>query len=139
MDNYVTVGGLIVDRLKEKLPDLLRIEFIWGKNAIREASDIVPSLMVFLEMDVPGQSSPDGREHTVEQQWAVVLVTRDSEGEAGPLISKMISALAGWRPQSGRFSSLKRVQSSHVPEWSANGVLYFPVVFSTGFVFNVSD
>jgi len=138
MDDYLEAGGLIIARLKERLPDL-RVAPSWSLAEIRETPELAPSLLVFLEGDTPGEGIPNGCDHKVEQRWAVVVIARDAEGEAGFMISRTLSALAGWRPPGGRFSSLRRVASSHTPDRTPAGVFYFPVAFATGFVFNVSD
>lgn len=138
MDDYLEAGGLIISRLKERLPDL-RVVPSWSLAEIRETPDLAPSLLVFLEGDSPGEGIPNGSSHKVEQRWAVVVIAHDAEGEAGVMISRTLAALAGWRPPGGRFLPLKRVASSHTPDRTPAGVFYFPVAFATGFVFNVSD
>ena len=138
MDDYLEAGGLIIARLRERLPEL-RVDPSWSLAEIRETQDLAPSLLVFLEGDSPGDSVPDGTSHKVEQRWAVVVIAREAEGEAGSMISRTIAALAGWRPPGGRFSPLKRVASSHTPDRTPAGVFYFPVAFATGFVFNAFE
>ena len=136
MDDYLEAGGLIIARLRQQLPDV-RVAPTWSFTEIKETPDLAPSLLVLLEGDTPGSSIANGKDHKVEQRWTVVVIVRDAESEAGPMISRVISALAGWKPPNGRFTTLQRVPSSHTPDWTPAGVFYFPVAFAVGFVFNI--
>ncbi|MBF0213050.1 MAG: hypothetical protein HQM00_05720 [Magnetococcales bacterium] len=133
MDDYFEVGAMIVSRLSEQITDV-SVYHLWRQHEINEATDPIPSLKVELEADVPGDVANNGKTHKVEQRWVVILVAKDDT--VGPLVSRVIRALSGWRPP-GTLAPLKRVASSHTPDWSPAGVFYFPVAFSTGFVFTV--
>jgi hypothetical protein len=135
MEDYLEVEPLIKARLKEKIPDA-QILSSWGQPAIKENHDLPPSVMVFLENDRPQESVATGRNQKIEQTWLALVVVQDAENEAGPLISKVIRALSGWLPKDSRFSPFKRIKSSYVPDYSPNGIFYFPLSFSTVFVFN---
>ena len=134
MDNYFEVEPLIVARLKDKIRDA-QILSSWGQPVIKETSDLPSSVMVFLEEDRPGETVANGQNQKIEQVWLTLVVVRDAENEAGPLISHVIKTLAGWRPEDERFSAFQRVRSSFVPDYSPNGIFYFPLSFSTQFVF----
>jgi hypothetical protein len=135
MEDYLEVEPLIKTRLKEKIPNA-QILSSWGQPVIKESHDLPPSVMVFLENDRPQDSVATGRNQKIEQTWLALVVVKDAENEAGPLISKVIRALSGWLPQDSRFSPFKRTKSSYVPDYSPNGIFYFPLSFSTVFVFN---
>ena len=136
MEDYLEAEPLIVARLKEKIRDA-RIHSSWGQPVIKETTDLPPSVMVFLEDDRPGTTVANGRDQKIEQVWLALVVVRDAEQEAGPLISQVVRALAGWNPEKNRFSPFQRVKSAFSPDYSPNGVFYFPIAFSTTFVFNV--
>ena len=133
MTDYLAVGGLLLARLRSRLPDL-RVASTWGLSEIREYSGH-DQILVLLEKDVPGESASRGYENLVTQRWCVVVVVRDAQTEAGVIISKVINAIAGWKPEVGGFSPFQREVSSHNPDWTAAGFYYFPVAFATSFVF----
>ena len=121
-------------RLKEQVPEVQTLSS-WGQPVIKESHDLPPSVMVFLENDQPGDVVARGRNQKIEQTWLALVVVKDAENEAGPLISQVIRALAGWCPEGGRFSVFQRVRSSFLPDYSPNGIFYFPLSFSTTFAF----
>lgn len=64
------------------------------------------------------------------------MVVKNAETEAGHLISQVIRAMAGWKPAGSPFSAFKRVKSVYSPDYSPNGIFYFPLAFATSFVFH---
>ncbi|WP_085440190.1 phage tail terminator protein [Magnetofaba australis] len=137
MDDYLSAEPLIVARLKEQIRDA-RIHSSWGVPAIRENHDLPPSVIVFLEEDAPGAVADTGSSQKVEQTWLCLVVVRDAETESGTLVSQVIRAMAGWKPAGSPFSAFKRVKSAYAPDYSPNGVFYFPLAFATSFVFSAS-
>ncbi len=138
MDNYLEIEPLIVARLRAQIPDV-PVFSSWGQPMIKEMVDLLPSIKVFLEEDKPEESVAVGRNQKIEQRWLILMVVRDAEEESGLLISRIIRALAGWQPEGGRFFPLRRVQSSFMPDYSPNGIFYFPLTFATHFVFNRNE
>ena len=138
MDDYLEIEPLIVARLKEQIRDA-QILSSWGQPVIKETHDLPSSVMVFLEDDRPGDTVARGKNQKIEQTWLALVVVRDAENEAGPLISQVLRAIAGWQPEGGRFSVFQRVRSSFLPDYSPNGIFYFPLSFSTKFVFNSEE
>ncbi len=136
MHDYFAVEPLIVARLKECLAEAT-VQSTWGMPKLQETSDLPPSVLVFLEEDRPGQIADDGITQKVEQVWLCLVVVSDAESEAGPLIARVIKAMAGWQPDDPIFSPFHRVKSHFAPDYSPNGIYYFPLAFSTHFVFNV--
>ena len=136
MDDYLAVEPLIVARLNDQLNNVT-IKSTWGMPKIQETFDLPPAVLVFLEEDRPGLVNllEDGASQKVEQIWLCLVLVADAANEAGPLISQIIKALNGWQPPGETFSPLKRMKSSFAPDYSPSGVYYFPVAFSTSFVF----
>lgn len=134
MDDYLAAEPLIVARLEDKIPDIT-IKSTWGMPKIQENFDLAPAVLIFLEDDRPGQES--GISQKVEQIWLCLVMVNDAQNEAGPLISQVIKAMSSWRPDDKIFSAFKRVKSNFSPDYSPNGVYYFPLAFSTNFVFTV--
>ena len=135
MENYLAAEPLIVARLQEQVTGAT-VSSSWGMPAIRESHDLPPSVIVFLEDDAPGAVADSGAAQKVEQTWLCLVVVRDAEADAGSLISKVIRAMAGWKPAGSGFSVFKRVKSGYSPDYSPNGIFYFPLAFATSFVFH---
>ena len=135
MDNYLAAEPLIVARLKEKVTDAIILSS-WGVPTIQEKPDLPASVIVFLEQDKPGAIADVGASQKVEQTWLCLVVVRDAENAAGELISQVIRAMAGWKPAGSPFSAFKRVKSTYSPDYSPNGVFYFPLAFATSFIFH---
>ena len=135
MDNYLAAEPLIVARLKEQVADAT-IHSSWGMPAIRENHDLPPSVIVFLEEDAPGAVADTGLSQKIKQTWLCLVVVKDAETEAGTLISQVVRAMAGWKPVGAPFSAFTRVKSAFSPDYSPNGVFYFPLAFTTSFVFH---
>ncbi|MBF0214550.1 MAG: hypothetical protein HQM00_13480 [Magnetococcales bacterium] len=133
MIDYLAIEPLIVARLEDQLADVT-IKSTWGIPKIPETFDLPPAVLIFLEDDRPGPES--GRSQKVEQVWLCLVVVNDPGNEAGPLIAQVIRALSGWTPDGATFAPFKRVKSTFAPDTSPNGVYYFPLAFSTSFVFN---
>ena len=138
MNDYLAAEPLIVARLKEQITSItVTIKSTWGMPKIQETFDLPPAVMLFLEDDRPGQinMTDGGAIQKVEQIWLCLVVVSDPQNEAGQLISQVIKAMSGWQPDGATFSPFKRVKSTFVPDCSPNGVYYFPVAFSTSFIF----
>ncbi|MBF0108763.1 MAG: hypothetical protein HQL76_06270 [Magnetococcales bacterium] len=136
MDDYLAAAPLIVARLNERIGNVT-IKPVWGMPRIQETFDLPPAVWVFLEEDRPGQANllEDGVSQRVEQIWLCLMVVNDAEHEAGLLISQIIAALNGWQPAGETFAPFTRVKSTFAPDHSPTGMYYFPVAFSTHFVF----
>jgi hypothetical protein len=133
MANYFALAGLIIARLKEQLPDV-PLSTIWSLAEIQETKDPTPRLQVLFDTDVVGASTTNGSNHAIEHVWTVLVMARNVEDDAGPLIPHVITALAGWKPTPAH-SYVKRVDAGVKPDRSAGGVYYFPISFSTKFAF----
>jgi len=137
MVDYLAVEPLIVARLKEQLFSDVTIQSTWGTPKIQEMPELPPAVLLLLEADNPGEVNHSGLAQKIEQIWTCIVVVKDAETEAGPLISQVIKALNGWQPEDTAFSPFRRVKSGFSHEYSPSTVFYFPLAFSTSFVFNV--
>ena len=135
LNDYLALEPLIVARLSDELADL-NVKSTWGMAKIIEKFDLPPALLVFLEADKPGAVTHDGTTHKVEQVWLCVLLVGDAENEAGEYISKIIRAMSGWTPDRKIYTPFARTASKFAPDYTPNGIYYFPLAFSTTFVFN---
>ncbi|MBF0402094.1 MAG: hypothetical protein HQL90_15185 [Magnetococcales bacterium] len=136
MENYLAAESLITARLKARIPDIT-VQSTWGMSKIQELPELLPAVLVVLEADLPGEINLAGRAQKVEQVWNCIVVVKDAETEAGPLISQVIQAMSGWQPDDTGFSPFKRVKSGFAHEYSPSTAFYFPVAFATSFVFNI--
>ncbi|MBF0631111.1 MAG: hypothetical protein HQL89_09025 [Magnetococcales bacterium] len=133
MNDYLAAEPLIIARLEDQIANVT-IKSTWGMPRIQETPNLPPAVLVFLEKDISGQVHLGN--HKVEQTWLCLVMVQDARLEAGPLISQVIKAMHGWRPEDRTFSAFRRVPSGFAHEYSPTGVFYFPLAFATEFVFN---
>ncbi|MBF0098974.1 MAG: hypothetical protein HQM04_19220 [Magnetococcales bacterium] len=137
MDDYFAITPLIVARLRERLCSQITVQSTWGIGRIQETPELLPAVLVLLEADHPGEINLSGAAQKIEQVWNCIVVVKDAGTEAGPLISQVIQALNGWQPENTLFSPFRRVKSGFHHDYSPSMAFYFPLAFSTSFVFNV--
>ena len=137
MDDYLAAEPLIVARLNDQISGNVTIQSTWGMPKLQEHFDTPPAVLILLEDDRPGEVNLSGTAQKIEQVWTCVVVVKDAENEAGPLISQVIQAMSGWQPEGTTFSPFNRVKSSFKHDYSPSATFYFPLAFSTSFVFNV--
>lgn len=139
--DYLAPWDLIMERLRDQVPELQAVLSAPDLAAIREDQQRTPNAQVMYDGDDvasgDGASAGRGAAQVVYQRYLVYLCVRNVRdpgrlagafGEAGPLVSKIIKALAGWQPSSD-FRPLRRT-SAGKPLYSP-GYVYFPVGFST--------
>ncbi|ABK43779.1 hypothetical protein Mmc1_1268 [Magnetococcus marinus MC-1] len=136
MQNYLQIEGLIVQRLKDQLEGI-RVLSSWGMPVIHEEAELPPTVIIFLEEDKPGPIQ--GNQQKVEQTWLCLVVVRDAESDAGALISRVITAVVGWTPDRTLFKPFQRTASAYSPDYSPNGIFYFPLAFETSFLFKTTE
>ena len=137
MDNYLQIEPLIITRLKDQIADVT-IKSTWWMPKIQEHVDLPPAVLLVLEDDIPGEINLSrGAAQKINQTWTCIVLSNNAEHEAGPLISQVIKAMNGWQSSEAAFSPFKRIKTGFKPESSPNGVYYFPLAFSTSFVFTV--
>lgn len=141
--DYLVAEGLILARLEAELADLsssagLKVLSAADLAGVAEGAQHTPSVHVVYNGDViPGGDSVDeGNYHVIQQRWIVVVAVRNAgnqrtgkaaRDDAGPIISRVIKALSGWRPGQG-LSPLRRVTAPG-PAFTPGGYAYFPLQF----------
>lgn len=146
--DYFALEQYIVDRVREKVPELVEVErsSTYADRALTHWRP--PSALVYLDTErvtSPDQRMPKGqRAHfatqgqTVEQTYIVLLGLRNARdntgvavrGEAGELISRVLVALAGWTPREEFWWPMVRVDGPE-PIYPEPGKVWFPVAFQT--------
>lgn len=136
MENYLSAGPLIIDKLKAEIPDLANFIFNTADlEGVSGAKQHAPALHVLYFGDRVLESR--GPACTVEQLWYVVVVTRnvktqitaeDARMEAGVLAKKVMLALLGWEP-TNEHGAMKRTNGVS-PAFGA-GFAYVPLLFTT--------
>lgn len=141
--NYLALEPLIIDRLKTEVPTLRAVLSADALADLAEGVQTTPAAYVLYDGDdVPsadGKRAGDGARQLVSQRWLVVLAVRNARGgsdareDAGPLLTQILAALAGYHPQpappSQVYRPLKRAQAPR-PGYHA-GYGYFPLLFTT--------
>ncbi len=142
-DDYLFVGPQIVQRLREQMAglvpasDVLHIEQL-GQAAANMGTR---SPVVFVLWDGEGMGSGQRELNTgvariMHQVWTVILYVRNASQvaldsrnlAAGPLMSAIHLALAGWRPE-GSVHPFHRTSPGKKPQYPDNGGMY-PLSFS---------
>lgn len=142
MNNHLALEQLLVERLRQAVPEFRDVLGMSDLAAMQESGQITPAAHVIYQGDaIPsGSSAGQGAAQMVVQTWLVVIAVysaRDTGGgagsreEAGPLISAVLDALSGWAPGNG-FRPLTRVNAPR-PGFNA-GYAYFPLAFEARMV-----
>lgn len=134
--DYLVVGGLIVQRLREQVPELQLVEQLQDMDNIEERLQArrVGALVIY-DGDRLGDTAGRGAAQVVHQRWLVVLAVRNARGAdtgagaratAGPLLSVVLTVLSGWQP-SDAHRPLARVAAPR-PGYSP-AFAYYPLAF----------
>tara|TARA_R110001583_G_scaffold63498_2_gene185819 strand:- start:938 stop:1417 length:480 start_codon:yes stop_codon:yes gene_type:complete len=140
--DYLAAEDLMIARLEKALTDIERLKVLSPAELadISQAAQHTPALHVIYAGDrVPGGNATDrGNYHVLTQRWLVVVAVRAPQtqssgraarGAAGPIISRVIQALSGWRLGVG-FGPLVRINAPG-PAYRKGGFGYFPLQFET--------
>lgn len=148
ISDYLQAGSLIADRVRQQCTDIKRVSPLGNLYALLEdepdrmaqhISGQLPAVFVGFDGEAIGDTTGDGITHVAQQRWLVVLAVGNyrradtAEGvteSAGPLLSGLVQALTGWRPEG--FTELTR-QAAPRPGYLA-GVGFFPLTFATDLV-----
>jgi len=143
---YFSAEQLIRNRLTDKLTKIPSSSILVASDLVNvtESSQINPAVHVVYAGDNLGDERGDGLAQKVEQQWQVIVVSRNMKNnskqqaitESGELVSEVLSALQGFT-LSPSHSRLKRVQAGK-PTYR-KGFAYFSFQFQTGFVVKSLD
>lgn len=139
--DYLFAGAVIEARLRDQVTELAAEGAVQGVEAFSQAlerSISAPTAFVLWEGDLfpTGESSSaaGGKSQIVTQQWSVLLAVRNASqvvraarnASAGPLLSAIHKALAGWTPE-GAYRPMRRI-SGRRASFSPNVGLY-PLAF----------
>jgi len=137
--NYFSAWDGIVARLKEQVTEFNRHVYpFMSLDDAKRIAQFAPACVVVYTRDRVGESSGAGQAQVVSQQFTVVVALKsanDAESgkgareAAGPLITKVLAALAGFTPAVG-WRPLKRAEQPALVDYSP-GVAWFPFGFST--------
>ncbi len=140
-EDFLELEGRIAARIEAAVPELAG-----AVTPLGDPGDMLQTARENRAWLVPGRTSYDsdksGRAIDVTQRWQVILTCRNvgnmrsgepARRQAGPLITKIIQALAGWHPGSP-YGLLRIVTPSLAPSWF-DGVLMWPLEFETKFAF----
>lgn len=137
--DYFAAEQPIKDRLAAQVPDLVKVMALEDLAEISDRRQIqTPAAFVLFDGDRTATGSSDGRVVNITQRWAVVLAVRSARSQqggdgqrtkAGPLISQIWKALAGFEPVPG-MSPMKRTDGQP-PVYLDGGFAYFSLSFET--------
>lgn len=145
IENYLEIEPALIARVAAAVPGLRKVFGMAELATIRErAAQFAPCACVVYDGDtVPGGDGAragNGAAQVVLQRWVVWLIVRNvrdandgaaARSDAGPLLSLLIQALAGWQPTPA-FRPLRR-NSAPRPLFE-DGVIHFPLLFEALFI-----
>lgn len=143
--NYLFCGPKIIEHIKEQVPEFLEVLSAADLSTMESDDPAPPCAYVVYNGDLIDTSTNATGGHQrqaqyVKQLWAVVICVYlpDSRGlgeyageEGGVLITKVINALTGFRPDPKACLPMSR-HSQQLPTQYENGFAYFPLVFQVG-------
>jgi len=136
MDDYLFLQPLLIERVKACVPGLAHIGSASSLSEAQDNTAASPTCWIIYL----GEDITDGAraKHPVKQHWAAVLtLAYPKQGEAGPLLGKLINALTGWIPENAgqkepACSPLERT-STRLPVVFENDWLICPLLFTARF------
>ncbi len=150
--DYLVAEGLILARLEAELADLsssagLKVLSAADLAGVAEGAQHTPAVhVIYMGDQVPGGDAVDeGNYHLIRQRWMAVVAVRNARSQrtgqaardaAGPILSRVIQVLSGWRPGQG-LGPLRRV-SAPAPAFTPGGFAYFPLQFEITLVTSAS-
>lgn len=140
IENYLAIEAPLVAHVRETLPQLRSVFGMADLDKLKDkAAQFAPCACVVYDGDtVPNTEAArggQGQAQLVYQRWVVWLIVRNvrdggdgggARADAGPLLSLLIAALAGWTPLPG-FRPFRRGTAPR-PLFE-DGVIHFPVLF----------
>lgn len=131
--DYLFLQGLIQERLATQLGNDLPVQGIENLAQVTDANLARDTLFVMWDGERFPDDATGGASTLVQHRWLVLLAvknarqTKDARNEsAGPLLSRVHKALAGWTPE-GAFRPFRRANGRQ-PSYSASVALY-PLTF----------
>jgi len=134
MDDFLSLEGLLRDRLQEQVPGLRKVYSVDDLQGAQEQAQRTPAAHILYTGATPVQERGDQAVVQVEQTWTIIIAVRyvrDTSGarsDAGGILQAVLEALQGWRP-SPEHSPLSMTRAPLRPDYG-NGFAYFPVAFN---------
>lgn len=144
-EDYLFVGPLIVQRLRDQMAGLVQPVDVMSIEHLRQAAANMGtrSPVVFVLWDGEGMGSGvrdanHGSARILHQIWTVCLYVRNASQvvpaardlDAGPMLSRIHVALAGWRPE-GSIHPFHRTSPGKRPQYPADSAsAMYPLSFS---------
>ena len=137
-EDWLSVGAQIVARLESALAgDVRQVRIAAALEEIGESAPASPAIWVAWGGDriVDGAGPGQGAAQAIEQHWIVALLVRSAKdaasgagvsAAAGPLLSRILSALMGWPPVGAR--ALRRIEAPRPTYVAGTGV--YPLAFA---------
>jgi len=139
--SFLALEDLLIERLTSQLDGeiraVLRARDLAG---VAEQRQVTPAVHVLYRGHRPGEQRGDGTIQRIEQQWMAVVAVRNvrdvrggqgAREEAGPIVTAVLNALLGWRPN--KWYSPLHLQPAPAAAWT-EGFGYVPLLFSTQIV-----
>lgn len=131
--DYLFIGPLVVDRLADQVPDI-PVELCETSDDVLKADTRKRVLKVLWGGDLLGADAAGGSAQALRQAWLVMValgvvpkVTNVRATAAGPVMSQVHKALAGWTP-AGAQRPFKRAQARVAPRFTEKSAVY-PLAF----------
>lgn len=138
IDDYFAVEPLIVEHLREQIPELAKINTPFNIDDMIDNSNDDKTVSVIYYGDRVGSVSGSGKAVSQYQQWLVVLTVRDQAAQSGetnsirayanPLILQLLNAMQGFNPKHKAYRQFSRADCP-VTAGSDSGFAYFPFLF----------
>lgn len=139
--DYLEPWDAIMARLRREIPELRAVISGPDLATVRESQQPTPMVAVLYLGDQvdggTGARAGSGAAQVVHQLYLTVLAIKNVRdpvadrgpfAQAGPLVSRIIDTLSGWRP-SENFRALRRVQAPTRPDYQP-GFFYLPLAFT---------
>ena len=142
LTDWLSVGAQIAERLETELSDDVRdVRVVAAIDEIADSAPASPAIWVAWGGDrvIDGAGPGQGAAQAIDQQWIVALLIRSAresasgggvQAAAGPLLSRVLSALSGWAPDGSR--ALRRIDAMQ-PRYIAGTGIY-PLAFAARIV-----
>jgi len=140
LDNYLAAEQLLIERLKQAVPEFARVSDWSEYSTLDESIAITPAAYVVYGGDQLRPAGGRGEVQRIDQIWGVVIVVRNVaqrlagtaiREEAGPLMMQVLRALMGWQ-LADQLRPLERMAAPR-PQYEKL-VGYFPLQFATGLI-----
>ena len=135
-EGYFAAEEAIASRIAENVPEL---KSAVGYRQPRHWSAAQRRPFVAVILEEPEPAGRNGNRTLIKQRWRITLVVdminehsgANARAEAGPILTKIISALAGWTP--GQDMAPMQPSSGYVGVYE-NDCASFSLVFTTGLI-----